>query len=94
MFLSSVAPMPCSLLEAPISATERGWNLYVCGNGGMKPRHAELIASDLSRERLPRGGTRVQAPPRSVEPLPRAAPGDVRRIDDQDGFPHARRRHL
>jgi nitrite reductase (NADH) large subunit len=28
-------------------ATERGWNLYVCGNGGMKPRHAQLLASDL-----------------------------------------------
>ena len=28
-------------------ATDKGWNLYVCGNGGMKPRHAELIASDL-----------------------------------------------
>jgi nitrite reductase (NADH) large subunit len=28
-------------------ATEKGWNLYVCGNGGMKPRHAELFATDL-----------------------------------------------
>jgi len=28
-------------------ATEKGWNLYVCGNGGMKPRHAELFAIDL-----------------------------------------------
>jgi len=35
-----------------IIATDKGWNLYVCGNGGMKPRHAELIASDLSKERL------------------------------------------
>ncbi len=38
--------------DVGIIATEKGWNLYVCGNGGMKPRHAELIASDLSRERL------------------------------------------
>ncbi len=30
-----------------IIATEKGWNLYVCGNGGMKPRHADLLASDL-----------------------------------------------
>ncbi|MFT4198882.1 MAG: nitrite reductase large subunit NirB [Pseudoxanthomonas sp.] len=30
-----------------VIATENGWNLYVCGNGGMKPRHAELLASDL-----------------------------------------------
>ena len=33
-------------------ATEKGWNLYVCGNGGMKPRHAELLASDLDRATL------------------------------------------
>lgn len=38
--------------DVGIIATERGWNLYVCGNGGMKPRHAELLASDLSQERL------------------------------------------
>jgi len=37
-----------------IIATEKGWNLYVCGNGGMKPRHAELIASDLNKEELVR----------------------------------------
>ena len=30
-----------------VIATEKGWNLYVCGNGGMKPRHADLLASDL-----------------------------------------------
>ncbi|MGB3725728.1 MAG: nitrite reductase large subunit NirB [Glaciecola sp.] len=30
-----------------IIATENGWNLYVCGNGGMKPRHADLFATDL-----------------------------------------------
>ncbi len=35
-----------------IIATEKGWNLYVCGNGGMKPRHAELFASDLSKAEL------------------------------------------
>ena len=31
-------------------ATEKGWNLYVCGNGGIKPRHADLFASDLTEE--------------------------------------------
>lgn len=31
-------------------ATEQGWNLYVCGNGGSKPRHAELLASGLDDE--------------------------------------------
>jgi nitrite reductase (NADH) large subunit len=31
-------------------ATERGYNLYVCGNGGAKPRHADLLAADLDEE--------------------------------------------
>ncbi|MEL0623280.1 nitrite reductase large subunit NirB [Marinomonas arenicola] len=30
-----------------VIATEGGWNLYVCGNGGMKPRHGDLFATDL-----------------------------------------------
>lgn len=38
--------------DVGVIATENGWNLYVCGNGGMKPRHAELLASDLSKEDL------------------------------------------
>jgi nitrite reductase (NADH) large subunit len=37
-----------------VIATEKGWNLYVCGNGGMKPRHAELLAADLDKETLVR----------------------------------------
>jgi nitrite reductase (NADH) large subunit len=28
-------------------ATEKGYNLYLCGNGGMKPQHAQLFAIDL-----------------------------------------------
>jgi nitrite reductase (NADH) large subunit len=40
--------------DVGIIATEKGWNLYVCGNGGMKPRHAELLASDLDRATLVR----------------------------------------
>ena len=35
-----------------IIATERGWNLYVCGNGGMKPQHAVLLADDLDEDTL------------------------------------------
>ena len=35
-----------------VIATEGGWNLYVCGNGGMKPRHADLFATDLDKETL------------------------------------------
>ncbi len=35
-----------------VIATENGWNLYVCGNGGMRPRHADLFASDLNEATL------------------------------------------
>ena len=30
-----------------VIATETGWSLYVCGNGGMRPRHADLFATGL-----------------------------------------------
>lgn len=33
-----------------IIATEKGWNLFVCGNGGSKPKHALLLATDLDSE--------------------------------------------
>ncbi|HTE15145.1 MAG TPA: nitrite reductase large subunit NirB [Burkholderiales bacterium] len=33
--------------DVGIIATEKGWNLYVCGNGGIKPRHADLLAKDI-----------------------------------------------
>lgn len=33
-----------------IIATEKGWNLYVCGNGGSKPQHAHLLVSDIDSE--------------------------------------------
>jgi nitrite reductase (NADH) large subunit len=33
-----------------IIATEKGWNLYVCGNGGAKPRHADLLAADIDAD--------------------------------------------
>ena len=33
--------------DVGVIATEKGWNLYVSGNGGMKPRHASLLATDL-----------------------------------------------
>ncbi|WP_108444934.1 nitrite reductase large subunit NirB [Halomonas denitrificans] len=38
--------------DVGVIATEHGWNLYVCGNGGMRPRHAELFATDLDDEQL------------------------------------------
>jgi nitrite reductase (NADH) large subunit len=33
-----------------IIATEKGWNLFVCGNGGSKPQHALLLAQDLDSD--------------------------------------------
>jgi nitrite reductase (NADH) large subunit len=36
--------------DVGVIATEKGWNLYVCGNGGAKPRHADLLAADLDEE--------------------------------------------
>ncbi|EHQ30434.1 nitrite reductase large subunit NirB [Mucilaginibacter paludis] len=33
-----------------IIATEKGWNLYICGNGGSKPQHAQLLAADIDSE--------------------------------------------
>ncbi|HEV2781278.1 MAG TPA: nitrite reductase large subunit NirB [Actinophytocola sp.] len=35
-----------------VIATEHGWNLYVCGNGGFRPRHADLLVSDVDAETL------------------------------------------
>jgi nitrite reductase (NADH) large subunit len=31
-------------------AVEGGWNLYVCGNGGANPKHAQLLASQIDKE--------------------------------------------
>jgi nitrite reductase (NADH) large subunit len=38
--------------DVGVIATERGWNLWVGGNGGMQPRHAELLAEDVDDETL------------------------------------------
>ena len=38
--------------DVGVIATEIGWNLYVCGNGGMRPRHADLFATGVDDERL------------------------------------------
>ncbi|NUM52259.1 MAG: nitrite reductase small subunit NirD [Candidatus Hydrogenedentes bacterium] len=36
--------------DVGLIATEKGWNVYVCGNGGAKPRHADLLATDLDED--------------------------------------------
>jgi len=38
--------------DVGVIATEKGWNLYLCGNGGMKPRHADLFASDIDTDTM------------------------------------------
>ncbi len=38
--------------DVGVIATEKGWNLYLCGNGGMRPRHADLFATDLDTETM------------------------------------------
>ena len=38
--------------DVGIIATEQGWNLYVGGNGGFQPTHAQLLAGDLDDETL------------------------------------------
>jgi nitrite reductase (NADH) large subunit len=38
--------------DVGVIATDKGWNLYVGGNGGFTPRHAQLFAEDLDTETL------------------------------------------
>ena len=40
--------------DVGIIATENGWNLYVGGNGGFTPRHADLFLTDVDTETLVR----------------------------------------
>jgi nitrite reductase (NADH) large subunit len=62
--------------DVGIIATEKGWNLYVCGNGGMKPRHADLLAADLDRDTLIQYLDRfMMFYIRTADKLTRTAPG-------------------
>ncbi len=36
--------------DVGLIAVEDGYNLYVCGNGGTRPRHADLLASAIDEE--------------------------------------------
>ena len=38
--------------DVGVIATETGWNLYVGGNGGATPKHAQLLAGDLDDQTL------------------------------------------
>ncbi|WP_214071421.1 nitrite reductase large subunit NirB [Mucilaginibacter sp. dw_454] len=57
-----------------VIATEKGWNLYVCGNGGSKPQHAQLFASDIDKDTLVRYLDRfLMFYIKTAEPLSRTA---------------------
>ncbi len=66
-------------------ATERGYNLYVCGNGGMTPQHALLLASDLSEDEAVTLTDRIlMYYVRTAERLERTAPWFTRRFAHGD----------
>ncbi|WP_349828152.1 nitrite reductase large subunit NirB [Brevibacterium litoralis] len=61
--------------DVGVIATDKGWNVYVGGNGGFTPRHAELFAQDLDDAELIRVIDRfVMYYIRSAERLQRTAP--------------------
>ena len=65
-----------------IIATEEGWDLYVCGNGGARPRHAQLLASGLDNETCVRLIDRfLMYYIHTADPLTRTAPW----LDDVEG---------
>ena len=65
-----------------VIATEKGWNLYIGGNGGATPAHARLLAGDLDTETLVRYLDRfLMYYVRTADRLQRTAPW----IDSLDG---------
>ena len=73
-----------------VIATETGWNLYVGGNGGFTPRHAELLATDLDTEKLVRTIDRfLMFYIRTADRLQRTAPW-VESLSESGGLDHLR----
>ncbi|MFF0384372.1 nitrite reductase large subunit NirB [Streptomyces sp. NPDC004286] len=71
-----------------IIATSTGWNLYVGGNGGTTPRHADLLATDLDKATLVRTIDRfLMFYIRTADRLERTAPW-LERLDG--GLDHLR----
>jgi nitrite reductase (NADH) large subunit len=57
-----------------VIATEKGWNLFVCGNGGAKPQHGVLLAADIDKETVVRYIDRLlMFYIKTAEPLTRTA---------------------
>lgn len=72
--------------DVGVIATENGWNLYVGGNGGMTPKHAQLLAGDLDDETLIRYIDRfLMFYIRTADRLQRTAPWV-----DEHGLAHVR----
>lgn len=68
--------------DVGVIATDKGWNVYVGGNGGFTPRHAQLLAEDLDTETLVRTIDRfLMYYVRTADRLQRTAPW----IEDVDG---------
>ncbi|MBX7431775.1 nitrite reductase large subunit NirB [Mycobacterium sp. Y57] len=78
--------------DVGVIATENGWNLYVCGNGGMTPRHAQLLAGDLDDETLIRYIDRfLMFYIRTADRLQRTAPWlEAMELPDKTGLEHVR----
>lgn len=78
--------------DVGVIATEQGWNLYVCGNGGMSPRHAQLLAGDLDDETLIRYIDRfLMFYIRTADRLQRTAPWlEAMDFPDKTGLDHLR----
>lgn len=61
--------------DVGVIATENGWNMYVGGNGGFTPRHAQLFAEDLTTEGLVQAIDRfLMCYVRTADRLQRTAP--------------------
>ena len=68
--------------DVGIIATDRGWNVYVGGNGGFTPRHAQLLAEDLDTATLIRTVDRfLMYYIRTADRLQRTAPW----VEDVEG---------
>ncbi|WP_414935577.1 nitrite reductase large subunit NirB [Amycolatopsis sp. cmx-11-51] len=65
-----------------IIATDKGWNLYVGGNGGATPRHADLLLSEVDTKTLIRTIDRfLMFYVRTADRLQRTAPW----VEEMDG---------
>ncbi len=61
--------------DVGVIATDKGWNMYVGGNGGFTPRHAQLFAEDLTTDELVRAIDRfLMYYVRTADRLQRTAP--------------------